>query len=84
MCLVEFSAFNRSGSNVTYPVIGFAAFYITGYKGDPCPRATTSGVKQGTIPGHFIIYLPAGPGVIPSKRPCDPLALTPCIPVLVK
>ena len=82
--LVPFSAFNQSGSNVTYPVIGFAAFYITGYKGDPCPNATTSGIKQGTIPGHFIIYLPAGPGVVPSHRPCDPLALTPCIPVLVK
>jgi hypothetical protein len=82
--LVPFSAFNNSGSNQTYPVIGFAAFYITGYKGDPCPNATTSGVQQGTIPGHFIIYLPAGPGVIPSNIPCDPLALTPCIPVLVK
>jgi hypothetical protein len=82
--LVPFSAFNNSGSNQTYPVIGFAAFYITGYKGDPCPNATTSGVQQGTIPGHFIIYLPAGPGVIPSHVPCDPLALTPCIPVLVK
>jgi hypothetical protein len=82
--LVPFSAFNQSGSNVTYPVIGFAAFYITGYKGDPCPNATTAGLKQGTIPGHFIVYLPAGPGVIPSHVPCDPLGLTPCIPVLTK
>jgi len=82
--LVPFSAFNQSGSNVTYPVIGFAAFYITGYKGDPCPNATTSGIQQGTIPGHFIVYLPPTSGVVPSQRPCDPLGLTPCIPVLVK
>lgn len=82
--LVPYSAFNNSGSNQTYPVVGFAAFYITGYKGDPCPNATTSGVKQGTIPGHFITFLPAGKGVTPSKQPCDPLALTPCVPVLIK
>lgn len=82
--LVPFSAFSQSGSNTTYPVIGFAAFYVTGYKGDPCPNATTSGVQQGTIPGHFITYLAPGKGATPSKIPCDPLALTPCVPVLVK
>jgi hypothetical protein len=82
--LVPYNAFNGSGSNATYPVIGFGAFYITGYKGDPCPNATTSGIKQGTIPGHFITYLPPGKGATPSDEPCDPLALTPCIPVLVK
>jgi hypothetical protein len=82
--LVPYNAFNGSGSNATYPVIGFGAFYITGYKGDPCPNATTAGIKQGTIPGHFITYLPPGKGATPSDEPCDPLALTPCIPVLVK
>jgi hypothetical protein len=82
--LVPYSSFNNSGSNQTYPVIGFAAFYVTGYKGDPCPNATTSGITQGTIPGHFITFLPAGKGVTPSNRPCDPLALTPCVPVLIK
>ena len=82
--LVPFSAFNASGSNATYPVIGFAAFYITGYKGDPCPNATTSGIQQGTIPGYFITYLPPTKGATPSNIPCDPLGLTPCIPTLVK
>ena len=82
--LVPYSAFGSAGSNKTYPVIGFGAFYITGYKNDPCPNATTSGVKQGTIPGYFITYLPPGKGATPSTKPCDPLGLTPCIPVLIK
>ena len=82
--LVPFSAFNSSGSNKTYPVVGFGAFYITGYRNDPCPNATTSGLSQGTIPGYFITYLPPGKGANPSTKPCDPLALTPCIPVLIK
>jgi hypothetical protein len=81
--LVPYSAFNVSGSNKTYPVIGFGAFYITGYFHDPCPNATTSGLKHGDIPGYFITYIPDG-NTTPSSRPCDPLELTPCIPVLVK
>jgi hypothetical protein len=81
--LVPFSAFNGTGSNVTYPVIGFGAFYVTGYHNDPCPNATP-GVPQGEIAGHFITYLPAPKGATPSEKPCDPLGLTPCIPVLVK
>lgn len=82
--LVPYSAFNQSGSNQTYPVIGFAAFYVTGYKGDPCPNATTQGVKQGTIPGYFITYIASDPNSVASNKPCDPLGLLPCIPVLVK
>lgn len=81
--LVPYSAFSGSGSNVTYPVIGFGAFYITGYNGDPCPNAT-AGVPHGTIAGYFITYIPDVPKAKPSPKPCDPLSLTPCIPVLVK
>lgn len=80
--LVPFSALTGSGGNATFPVIGFGAFYVTGYRNDPCPNATPS-VPQGTIAGYFITYVPDG-NVKPSTKPCDPLALTPCIPVLVK
>lgn len=81
--LVPFTSFSDSGGNATYPVIGFGAFYVTGYHNDPCPGATP-GVPQGTIAGHFITYVPDGGNAKPSTKPCDPLALAPCIPVLVK
>jgi hypothetical protein len=81
--LVPFSAFGNPGSNATYPVLGFGAFYITGFNGDTCPNATAVS-DQGTIAGYFITYISNDPGATPSSKPCDPLALTPCIPVLVK
>jgi hypothetical protein len=81
--LVPFTAFGGSGGNETYPVIGFGAFYITGYHNDPCPNATPN-VPQGTVAGYFITYIPDGGSAKPSTKPCDPLALAPCVPVLVK
>jgi hypothetical protein len=80
--LTPFGSFSGNG-NAVVPVTGFAAFYITGYSGDPCPHATPA-VSTGFMVGHFINYIVNDPGSTPSPKFCDINSLVPCIPVLVK
>jgi hypothetical protein len=80
--LTPFGSFSGNGNGVV-PVTGFAAFYITGYSGDPCPHATPA-VSTGFMVGHFINYIVNDPGSTPSPKFCDINSLVPCIPVLVK
>jgi hypothetical protein len=86
LIITDFSALGGSGAT-TVPVTNFAGFYITGWTGSTCgtnaPPPPGVDIKKGAIWGHFIKYVapdPFGGGT----DTCDPLAITPCIPVLLK
>jgi Flp pilus assembly protein TadG len=84
LMITDFSALGGSGAT-DVPVTNFAAFYVTGWTDSKCANnAPPPGdVKKGAIWGHFIKYIapdPFGGGT----EACDPLAITPCIPILVK
>jgi Putative Flp pilus-assembly TadE/G-like len=84
LIITDFSVFNESGS-VDVPVTNFAAFYITGWTGSKCKNNDPPpfDVKKGGIWGHFFKYVAPDP-YSGGTEVCDPLAITPCIPVLVK
>jgi hypothetical protein len=82
--ITDFSALDGSGQT-TVPVTNFAAFYITGWTGSRCANnePAPGDVRKGAIWGHFIKYVAPDP-FSGGTETCDPLAVTPCIPVLVK
>jgi putative Flp pilus-assembly TadE/G-like protein len=84
LLITDFSALGGSGTT-DVPVTNFGAFYITGWTGSTCSNnAPAPGdVKKGAIWGHFIKYVAPDP-FSGGTEDCDPLALAPCIPVLVK
>ena len=84
LLITDFSALGGSGTT-DVPVTNFGAFYITGWTGSTCSNnAPAPGdVKKGAIWGHFIKYVAPDP-FSGGTDDCDPLALAPCIPVLVK
>ena len=81
-------AFDGSGSGYV-PVTDFAAFYITGWEGasNACNginQAAPTGAGNGTIWGHFIMYV-GDLGSSTGGSACTFTAsLTPCIPVLTQ
>jgi hypothetical protein len=80
LIITPFGSFGGSGNDIV-PVIDFAAFYVVGWNGDPCPGAYD--VPKGYIAGHFIKYAapnPSGAG----KNVCNPDALTPCVAVMTR
>ena len=80
LIITPFGTFSGSGNDIV-PVIDFAAFYVVGWNGDPCPGAYP--VPKGYMAGHFIKYAepnPKGAG----KNVCDPDLITPCVPVLTR
>ena len=80
LIITPFGTFSGSGNDIV-PVIDFAAFYVVGWNGDPCPGAHV--VPKGYIAGHFIKYAepnPKGAG----KNVCDPDLITPCVPVMTR
>ena len=84
LMITDFSALGGSGATEV-PVTNFAAFYITGWTGSRCSNneAPPGDVRKGAIWGHFVKYVapdPSGGGT----EVCDPLSMTPCVPVLVK
>ena len=86
LMITDFSALDGSGKT-TVPVINFAAFYITGWDGAACANNQAwpfpGSSNKGDIWGHFIKYIAPDPNS-GGTQDCDPLAITPCIPVLVK
>jgi Putative Flp pilus-assembly TadE/G-like len=84
LIITDFSVFNESGS-VDVPVTNFAAFYVTGWTGSKCMNNDPPpfNVKKGAIWGHFFKYVAPDP-FSGGTEVCDPLSITPCIPVLVK
>jgi putative Flp pilus-assembly TadE/G-like protein len=85
LLITDFSALGGSGTTLV-PVTNFAAFYITGWTGgcannDPPPAGLD--IKKGAIWGHFVKYIEPDPNST-GDQTCDPLQVTPCVPVLVK
>lgn len=87
MFLVRTGASAASGSSV-YPILGFAAFYVTGWTGSPCtgsdneiPAAYKN--DKASVFGHWINYI--APALdSPDNTPCDLSSVQICTPVLVK
>jgi hypothetical protein len=84
LMITDFSALGGSGTT-DVPVTNFAAFYITGWTDAKCAnnQPPPGDVKKGAIWGHFVKYVAPDPNS-GGTDVCDPLAITPCIPVLVK
>ncbi|HUP33479.1 MAG TPA: Tad domain-containing protein [Gaiellaceae bacterium] len=84
LMITDFSALGGSGTTEV-PVTNFAAFYITGWTGSKCSNNEPAPleVKKGAIWGHFVKHVAPDPNSGGTEA-CDPLAITPCIPVLVK
>jgi hypothetical protein len=80
LIITPFGTFSGSGNDIV-PVIDFAAFYVVGWNGDPCPGAHV--VPKGYIAGHFIKYAEPNPNGA-GKNVCDPDLITPCVPVLTR
>jgi hypothetical protein len=84
LMITDFSALNGNGQT-DVPVTNFAAFYVTGWTDSKCANndPAPGDVKKGAIWGHFIKYVAPDPNSGGTDT-CDPLAITPCVPVLVK
>jgi hypothetical protein len=86
LIITDFSALGGSGTTLV-PVTNFAAFYITGWTGSKCadndPPPPNVDIKKGAIWGHFVKYVAPDP-LSYGTASCDPLAITPCVSVLVK
>lgn len=83
LIITPFGSFSGSGNDIV-PVVDFAAFYVVGWNGDPCPGATS--VPKGYIAGHFIKYIPRNPKGS-GDTVChltDPTEITPCAAVLTR
>jgi Flp pilus assembly protein TadG len=84
--LTPFGSFQGSG-NTTFPVTGFATFYVTGWSSqgsgfaNPCEGQGDDSVPNndaGYIMGHFINYIPSlSPGS--GTDPCNPAVFGTCI-----
>ena len=84
LLITDFSSLGGSGST-DVPVTNFAAFYITGWTGSKCANnePPPGDVSKGAIWGHFIKYIEPDPNSTGDET-CDPMVVTPCVPVLVK
>jgi hypothetical protein len=84
LMITDFSVFNESGM-IDVPITNFGAFYVTGWTGSTCSNNDPPPfpVKKGAIWGHFFKYIAPDPWS-GGTQSCDPLAITPCIPVLVR
>ncbi len=87
LMVTDFSYLGGAGGTQV-PVVDFGAFYITGWDGATCannqpwPFAPLA-QRNGDIWGHFIKYTSPNPGSS-GNSPCDPNAITPCVPVLTR
>jgi Putative Flp pilus-assembly TadE/G-like len=84
LMITDFSSLGGSGTTEV-PVTNFAAFYITGWTGSACANndPPPGDVSKGAIWGHFMKYIEPDPDSTGTET-CDPLTVTPCVPVLVK
>ncbi len=74
--LTPYESFSGSG-NQAFPVVEFAAFYVTGWQGNPgfdnpCQGNGDDTAVRGEIVGHFIKYVQiASGGAGSGGQPCD-------------
>jgi len=84
LLITDFSSLGGSGAT-NVPVTNFAAFYITGWTGSRCANNSPppGDVSKGAIWGHFLKYIEPDPNSTGDET-CDPVVVTPCVPILVK
>jgi hypothetical protein len=84
-----------SGSKAEIPLLGFASFYVMGWRGqnasenDPCPDPDFGGVPystpdKGTVQGVFVETVNYEPGPVDANATCVEGLLTPCRVTLVR
>jgi Flp pilus assembly protein TadG len=84
-----------SGSKAEIPILGFASFYVMGWRGqkasedDPCPDPDFKGVAysspdKGTVQGVFVAGVQYEPGPVDENAVCTEDLLTFCRPTLVR
>ena len=97
--IVPYGAFKNTGPQEGLPILNFAAFYVTGWRGqpgnpgnNPCagtdpdgagPAVPDESLQPGEIAGYFV------QNVFPSapgnpNAVCEVDELRPCVPVLVR
>lgn len=88
--LTPFGSFSGTGSN-TVPVLTFASFYVTGWKGsgggfqNPCQSSGDDVPEnKGAIVGHFISHISDVNNGGATGELCDPEELGLCVPVLTR
>jgi hypothetical protein len=93
--ITDYGALGNGASEV--PVRAFAAFYVTGWAGDPCisqPNGTSNGLaythdddpgssNTGVLLGHFIKYVNSSPTGTGSGQ-CNQNSFGDCIAVLTR
>lgn len=94
--LVETGASALSGGHA-YPILGFAAFYVTAWDGNTCsgdvdsdgdndnnfPAGLSTAEKKDAVAGHWVKYVP--PNIVGGTNgSCNPNTPVVCVPVLVR
>jgi len=84
LMVTDFAALGGSGKTEV-PVTNFATFYVAGWTGSKCGSNPLPpyDVKKGAIWGHFIKYAQPDPNA-EAHDTCDPMAITPCVPVMTR
>lgn len=85
-----------SKSGIVIPIRNFATFYVTGWDtsgaipncnppgtNEPYPGSTKKNAQKGAIWGHWIQFVPPGPGTGTGEL-CDPSTFGNCVAVLTR
>lgn len=89
--VTPYGSFSSSGSSTSYPIAGFAHFYVTGWQdngngfNNPCenPGQGDDPAAGGTIVGHFVQYIDAL-GQETGSGTCTPSSIDGCVAILTK
>ncbi len=76
-------AFTQSGKK-TYPIRGFANFYVTAGDGMNCPGDVPSSVNRTELWGHFVTYVSPDPNAQTTTALCTFNDAGTCLAVLVR
>jgi hypothetical protein len=86
--LVPYAGLNGVTGNGVIEVADFAAYYVTGWDGDPCKDTAHGGTDEPVKPGQdavgYFVKL-VDPDAVPDPtHHCDPTQTSPCIVTLVR
>ncbi len=79
--ITPYGSFGGSG-NQAYPIQNFAAFYVTGWDGDPCNSDDSAGKDQ--LVGHFIKYVNPYDPTSGGGQKCTLTSFGNCVTVLTR
>lgn len=87
--LTPYASFSDTSGQTTYPVTGFAGFYITGWGGtdNPCTTQGDESGPSGTnayMVGHFVDYVDPVNNGQAGEEGCESSSLAVCVGVLTR